>query len=63
MAVNPYSDSRKRANQKWDAANIERFSVALPKGYKDALRKRASETGETVNGLLRRLIEAELKQA
>ena len=63
MAKKEYTEKQKEWAARWDAANLDRMSLAVPRGYKDALRKRASETGETVNGLLRRLIEAELKQA
>lgn len=57
-----YTERRKANNKQWDAANLDRLSVAVPRGYKERLQARGAETGETVNALIRRLIEAELYQ-
>ena len=57
-----YDERKKAWNRKWDAANLDRLSVAVPRGYKERLQARGAETGETVNALIRRLIEAELYQ-
>ena len=60
MPVNPYTEKRKAANKKWDRANLDQFTVMLPKGYKDRVRAVAAEKGETLNALFRRLVDAEL---
>lgn len=54
MAV---SESRKKANQKWDAANLDRISIAMPKGTKDAVKAAAVAAGESVNQYITRSIE------
>lgn len=46
MAV---SESRKKANQKWDAANLDRVSIAMPKGMKDTVKAAATVAGESMN--------------
>lgn len=46
MAV---SESRKKANQKWDAANLDRVSIAMPKGMKDTVKAAAAVAGESMN--------------
>lgn len=46
MAV---SESRKKANLKWDAANLDRVSIAMPKGMKDTVRAAAAVAGESMN--------------
>lgn len=51
-----YSDARKNANRNWDSKNLDRISVALPKGSKDALKAHAESTGETVNAFIKRAI-------
>lgn len=51
-----YSEARKSANKNWDSKNLDRISVALPKGSKDALKAHAESTGETVNAFIKRAI-------
>ena len=46
MAV---TESRKKANAKWDAANLDRMSLALHKGKKDAIKAAAALAGESMN--------------
>lgn len=44
-----YTENRKLNNQKWDAANLDRLSVAFPKGTKDRIKAAAAATGESMN--------------
>lgn len=55
-----YSDAKKEGNRKWDAANLDRISIALPKGQKELIKEAAAQNGESVNKFIARLIEAEL---
>lgn len=52
-----YSQARKTANKNWDSKNLDRISIALPKGSKDALKAHAESTGESVNAFIKRAIE------
>ena len=51
-----YSEARKNANKNWDSKNLDRISIALPKGSKDALKAHAESTGESVNAFINRAI-------
>lgn len=51
-----YSEAKKTANKNWDSQNLDRISIALPKGSKDALKAHAESTGESVNAFLKRAI-------
>ena len=39
MAV---SEAQKKSAQKWDAANLDRVSIAMPKGMKDTVKAAAA---------------------
>lgn len=51
-----YSEARKTANKNWDSKNLDRISIAMPKGSKDALKAHAESQGESVNGFINRAI-------
>ena len=40
MHISPqkYTEARKEGNRKWDTANLDRVSVAMPKGKKDIIK-------------------------
>lgn len=44
-----YTESRKNSNRAWDAKNLDRISIAAPKGTRDALKAAAAVTGKSVN--------------
>lgn len=46
MAV---SEAQKKSAQKWDAANLDRVSIAMPKGMKDTVKAAAAVAGESMN--------------
>ncbi len=51
-----YTAARKKANKAWDDKNLDRISVAMPKGSKEALKSHAESTGESVNAFINRAI-------
>lgn len=51
-----YSEARKNANKNWDSKNLDRISIALPKGSRDALKAHADSLGESVNSFIKRAI-------
>ena len=51
-----YTEARKAGNRKWDAANLDRLSIALPKGHKETVQAHAAARGESVNGFIGRAI-------
>lgn len=57
----PVSESRKKANAKWDAANLKRLSLAIPVDLYESMAAYITETGETQNGFLKRAIADAIK--
>lgn len=55
-AYNGYSDARRAANARYEAASVERISLVLPKGQKSVIQAHAKARGESVNGFLKRAI-------
>ena len=49
MSPRKYTDARKESNKKWDAVNLDRVSIALPKGKRDAIKAAADSVGESMN--------------
>ena len=49
MATRKYTEARKENNKKWDAANLDRVSIAIPKGRKDIIKAAAAAAGESMN--------------
>ena len=56
MHISPqkYTEARKEGNRKWDTANLDRVSVAMPKGKKDIIKAHAEARSESVNGFINR---------
>lgn len=57
-----YTEARKEGNRRWDAANLDRISIALPKGQKDIIKSHAQSRGESVNGFINRAIEKQIER-
>ena len=49
MSPQKYTEARKEGNRKWDAANLDRVSIAMPKGKKDDIKAAAAVAGESMN--------------
>ena len=62
----PISVSRKKANQKWDAANRDRYwqcTARFPASDRDAVTARAAELGLPVSEYIRGLVYADIGAA
>ena len=57
-----YTEARKEGNRKWDAANLDRLSLALPKGSREAIKAHAAALGESVNGFIGRAISEAMER-
>ena len=55
--------ARTRANNKWNAKAYDRVNLTIPKGKKDVLQSYVTARGESVNGMINRLLRAELGQS
>lgn len=52
-----YTEKKKVSNQRWDSKNLDRVSLALPKGKKDTIKTHAEKMGESVNKFISRAID------
>ena len=57
MAV---SKAQQKAVNKYMKENYDRINLTVPKGHKAAIQARADQTGESVNGYINRLIDADM---
>lgn len=57
-----YTEARKEGNRKWDAANLDRLSIAVPKGKKDLIKAHAEAQGESVNAFISRAIDEAMER-
>lgn len=57
-----YTEARKEGNRRWDAANLDRVSIAMPKGKKDIIKAHADSQGESVNSFVNRAIDETIKR-
>ena len=59
VIVMPMSEAKRKANEKWNNANLkekyDRIQLVVQKGKKEKI-----QAGESVNGFIWRLIQAEL---
>lgn len=57
-----YTEAQKKSAKKWDAANLDRLSIALPKGTKETIKVHAETHGESVNGFIGRAIQNQIER-
>ena len=57
-----YTEARKEGNRKWDAANLDRLSIALPKGSRERIKAHAEGRGESVNRFIARAVEETMER-
>lgn len=51
-----YTEAQKKSAKKWDAANLDRISIAIPKGQKTEIKAHSEERGESMNAFIARAI-------
>ena len=57
-----YTEAQKQSARKWDAANLDRLSLALPKGSKEVIKAHAEARSESVNGFIGRAISETMER-
>lgn len=58
-----YTEAKKEGNRRWDAANLDRLSIAVPKGKKDLIKAHAAKTdGGSVNAFINRAIDEAMER-
>lgn len=56
MAPRKYTEAQKQSARKWDAANLDRLSIALPAGSREKIKAHAQAMGESTNAFIGRAI-------
>ena len=62
MAQQKYTEKKKESNRKWDAANLDRMSIAAPQGTKERWKNAATERGKSLNQFIVDSVEAEINK-
>lgn len=62
MATRKYTEARKENNKKWDAANLDRVSIAIPKGRKEVIKAAATAAGESMNQYIITAVDERMKR-
>ena len=57
-----YSEAQKQSARKWDAANLDRLSLALPKGSREVIKAHAVAQGESTNAFIKRAIDCQMER-
>ena len=57
-----YSEAQKQSARKWDAANLDRLSLALPKGSRETIKAHAAAQGESTNAFIKRAIDCQIER-
>ena len=58
----PISDARKKANQKWNAANYKQINLQLPIDEFNAINEFCDSTNQTRNGFIRQAIKEKIER-
>ena len=62
MAVNKYTEARRRANEKYNAKAYEEIKVRVYTGKKSKVRAHAEQQGESLNGFINRAIDETMER-
>lgn len=60
--VQKYTEKKKESNRRWDEKNLDRISIAVPKGNREKIKAHAAAQGETVNGFIKRAIDEAIER-
>lgn len=60
--MSPVSEAKKRANAKWDAANMQNLSVKVKREYADKIRTAAARAGTTPAAIMRKALDEFMRQ-
>ncbi len=62
MAKQKYTEAKKNSNLRWDTANLDRMSLALPKGSRETIKAHAAGQGESTNAFIKRAIDCQMER-
>lgn len=58
----PYTAAQKRANKKYKEKAYEQIAIRVRKGKREEYKRFAESTGESLAGLITRLLDEEMKR-
>lgn len=57
-----YTEARKEGNKRWDEKNLDRVSLAMPKGKKEDIKAAASATGVSMNAYIVAAVDEKMER-
>ena len=57
-----YTEAKKEGNKRWDDKNLDRMSIALPKGNKERIKEHAAKMGESANKFIARAVDETIQR-
>lgn len=57
-----YTEAQKISARKWDAANLDRLSIAMPKGKKEQVKAHAEAHDKSLNSFINRAIDETMER-
>ena len=57
-----YTEARKEGNKRWDEKNLDRISLALPKGKKEEIKSAAAAAGESMTQYISAAIDQRMER-
>ncbi len=62
MAVNKYTEARRKANEKYNAKTYDEIKVRVLKGRKDEIKSAAEKQGQSLNGYIVNAIDEKMER-
>lgn len=57
-----YTEARKDGNKRWDEKNLDRVSLAMPKGKKEDIKAAASSAGVSMNAYIVAAVDEKMER-
>ncbi|MCI7640504.1 MAG: Arc family DNA-binding protein [Clostridiales bacterium] len=57
-----YTEARKEGNKRWDEKNLDRVSLAMPKGKKEDIKAAASAAGVSMNAYIVAAVDEKMER-
>lgn len=57
-----YTEARKEGNKRWDEKNLDRVSLAMPKGKKEDIKAAASSAGVSMNAYIVAAVDEKMER-
>ena len=57
-----YTEAQKESARKWDSNNLDRLSIALPKGSREAIKAAADRAGQSINGYIKQAVDERMER-